>query len=99
MRTGNKNIAASKAKTPFTAMPTMRNGSMSSQTIGYNTKASKAIGQHKMKRMHQRKKAAMAILQEAPVNYILRTRLRKSFQHVVVEKEQRDSSLRRLRTE
>src|SRR5213080_1659569 len=38
----------------------MRKGSVNSQTIGYSTRASNAIGQHKMKRMIHKKKAAMA---------------------------------------
>ena len=61
-RTGRKNSAASRAKTPCTAMPTMRNGSVMSQTIGNSTTASKARGQHKINRMHHRKNAAMSDL-------------------------------------
>src|SRR5437016_7701430 len=38
----------------------MRRGSVNNQTIGYSTRASNAIGQHKMKRMMHKKKAAMA---------------------------------------
>src|SRR5207248_9610505 len=38
----------------------MRRGSVNNQTIGYSTRASNAIGQHKMKRMIHKKKAAMA---------------------------------------
>src|SRR5437762_14081886 len=38
----------------------MRKGSVNNQTIGYSTRASNAIGQHKMKRMIHKKKAAMA---------------------------------------
>src|SRR4029077_14216223 len=58
-RTGRKNKAASRAKTPFTAMPRMRNGRGMSQTMGKSTTASRATGQHRMNKMHQRKNAAM----------------------------------------
>jgi len=36
-------------------MPKIRNGSNNSQTIGYNTSASKASGQHKTSKMHHSK--------------------------------------------
>src|SRR6266849_11063547 len=76
-RAGRKNSAASNAKTPFTAMPTMRNGKVSSQTIGNSTTASKANGQHKINKMHQRKKAA---IRDLPTR--LRTRSARSFLEV-----------------
>src|SRR6202022_3251812 len=49
----------SKANTPCTAMPRMRKGSVMSQTMGKSTIASRARGQHRMNKMHQRKNAAM----------------------------------------
>src|SRR5258708_22966145 len=59
-RTGSIKIALTSPRTPWTAMPTRRNGKVSSQTIGYSTRASRASGQHRMNRMTHRKKAAMA---------------------------------------
>jgi hypothetical protein len=46
--------AERKAKIPFMVKPIMRNGSVRSQTIGYNTRARNANGQHKKRRMIQR---------------------------------------------
>jgi len=59
-RRGNKNSALTRPSTPVTAIPKMRRGKVMSHTSGYITRASKAMGQHKTKRMHHRKKAAMA---------------------------------------
>jgi len=58
--TGKKSMALNNSKTPCTAIPRMRNGSVRSQTMGYSTSASSASGQQRMNRMHQRKKAAIA---------------------------------------
>lgn len=60
-RTGRNNIARNNSNTPVTAMPTSRNGSSNSQTIGYSTSATSAIGQHTTNRMHHNKKAAIFI--------------------------------------
>jgi len=38
----------------------MRKGSVNNQTMGYSTRASNAIGQHKINKMIHKKKAAMA---------------------------------------
>src|SRR5437879_9183097 len=70
----------------------MRKGSVNSQTIGYSTRASNAIGQHKMKRMIHKKKAAMATSfvaaakpnpehdrRSATLNSMLRNSARKCF--------------------
>ena len=38
----------------------MRKGNVNSQTIGYNTSASNAMGQHRMNKMIHKKKVAMA---------------------------------------
>src|SRR6266496_1229116 len=61
-RTGSMTTAHKRARTPCTAMPTMRNGKSSSQTNGYATNASIATGQQRTKRMHQRKKPTMTFL-------------------------------------
>ncbi len=45
--TGSFNIVLKRSNTPSTAIPTNRNGSKSSQIIGYKTKTSKAKGQQK----------------------------------------------------
>src|SRR5262249_30864179 len=45
-RAGKKNKALSRANTPPTAIPKMRNGSVSSQTMGYRNSARSASGQH-----------------------------------------------------
>jgi hypothetical protein len=52
-------MAASRLKTPPTAIPISRKGKVSSQTIGKRISAKRARGQHSRKRMYQRKKAAM----------------------------------------
>lgn len=57
-RTGNRNSALRRPRTPVTAMPKMRRGRVISHTKGYITSASNAMGQHKTNRMHHRKKAA-----------------------------------------
>jgi hypothetical protein len=54
-RAGSIMMEATSVSTPPTAIPTILKGSKSSQRIGYNTNASKATGQHKTKRMHQRR--------------------------------------------
>jgi len=59
-RTGNIKSALSRLKTPWTVIPTIRNGKVSNHTIGYKTSASNANGQHRIKRMHHKRKAAMA---------------------------------------
>jgi hypothetical protein len=59
-RIGSINIALRSPKTPFTAIPTRRKGSVNNHTMGYSTRASSAIGQHKKNRMIHKKKAAMA---------------------------------------
>jgi hypothetical protein len=50
---GRRMMAFSRLKTPSTAIPISRNGSSKSQTIGYNTKASNASGQHRKRRISQ----------------------------------------------
>src|ERR1700674_811135 len=78
-------------------MPTRRNGNVSNHTNGYSTRASSASGQHRMNRMHQRKKAAMAtspavtVLRStfiaggaAPHHHILRWRTPGSSVHRIV---------------
>src|SRR5260370_23027634 len=59
-RTGSIKLALTSPRTPWTAIPARRNGNVSSQTIGYSTRASRASGQHRMNRMTHRKKPAMA---------------------------------------
>src|SRR5207302_11476124 len=61
-RTGSITSAQTNASTPWTAIPTMRNGNSKSQTNGYAISASIARGQQRTNRMHQRKKAAMGVL-------------------------------------
>jgi hypothetical protein len=51
-RAGNVTIAQTKASAPWTAIPTSRNGSSKSHTKGYRINASRANGQHRIKRMH-----------------------------------------------
>ena len=58
-RIGSINMALRSPKTPLTAIPTRRKGSVSNHTMGYNTRASIAMGQHKKNRMIHKKKAAM----------------------------------------
>jgi hypothetical protein len=53
-------MALKRPRTPSTAIPTMRKGSKRSHTSGYRMRASKAIGQHRIKRIIHKKKAAMA---------------------------------------
>jgi len=48
-------IVLIKARIPSTAIPSIRNGSRSSQTIGYKTSASKAMGQHSISRISHRR--------------------------------------------
>src|SRR5271165_2340322 len=48
------------SSTPWTATPTMRNGSRTSQMKGYATSASRANGQHRTNRMHQSRKVNIA---------------------------------------
>jgi hypothetical protein len=57
---GSMNMALRRPKTPLTAIPTRRKGSVSNQTMGYSTSASSATGQHKKNRMIHKKKAATA---------------------------------------
>lgn len=59
-RTGNKNIALINPRTPCTAIPMIRNGSVSSHTMGYSTSASSASGQHSTNRIIHRRNAAIA---------------------------------------
>ena len=49
-------IVRTNSSAPSTAIPSNRNGSNSSHTIGYSTRASKARGQHRTSRMHQSRK-------------------------------------------
>src|SRR5690242_4286469 len=58
---GNMTTAQTNASAPWTAIPTRRNGSSSTHTNGYSTRASNASGQQTTKRMHQRRKANMAV--------------------------------------
>ena len=51
-RTGKNIIALTNASAPPTAIPTIRNGSNSSHTIGYSTRATSANGQHNTNKMH-----------------------------------------------
>jgi hypothetical protein len=53
MRAGRKRIVRKNANTAATVRPIKRNGSDNNQTIGQRIRASRAIGQHKRKRMHQ----------------------------------------------
>jgi len=69
---GSINMALRSPKTPLTAIPTKRKGSVSNHTIGYNTKASSAIGQHKKNRMIHKKKAAIATSLLAGTEFSLR---------------------------
>ena len=52
-RPGSRITPRSRLKTPSTAIPTSRNGKRISQTSGYRTRASKASGQHRMRRTSQ----------------------------------------------
>lgn len=56
MRTGRKIMARIRSSAPPAAIPTMRNGSNISHTIGYNTSASRASGQHSTSKMHHKRK-------------------------------------------
>src|SRR5260370_41250540 len=59
-RAGSVNNAQMNCSTPLTANPTIRNGSRSSHTIGYSTRATMASGQHKTRRMHHSRNFVMA---------------------------------------
>src|SRR5258708_32339052 len=58
-RAGSITTAQTRARAPWTAMPTRRKGSNSSHTMGYRIRATRAMGQHRMKRKHQSRKAIM----------------------------------------
>jgi hypothetical protein len=51
--------ARSNSNTPFTAIPTRRNGNVSNHTNGYNTRANSASGQQRIRRMHHRRNFTM----------------------------------------
>src|SRR5260370_6202294 len=59
-RAGSVNNAQMNCSTPLTANPTIRNGSRSSHTIGYSTRARMASGQHRTSRMHHNRNFVMA---------------------------------------
>ena len=52
--------AAISASTPFTAIPTIRNGNSSSHTMGYINNANNAKGQQKKSSRHQIRKLNIA---------------------------------------
>jgi hypothetical protein len=60
-RTGNRKIARSNWKTPVTVIPTNRNGSSNSHTIGYSTSANSASGQHSTSNKHHRRKLNISV--------------------------------------
>jgi hypothetical protein len=49
-------MAFNNSNTPSNAIPSIRNGMLISQKIGYSTNASRAIGQQRIKRRIQIKK-------------------------------------------
>src|SRR5271155_3589067 len=57
--TGKRIIARTSSSAPSTAIPRSRKGISNSQTIGYNTSASKASGQQKISKKHQSKNFTM----------------------------------------
>jgi hypothetical protein len=70
MRAGNIRIARRSAKSASKVIPTRRNGSDRSHTSGHSNSASKAIGQHKTKRMHQMTNTSN-VFTEAPVRAVV----------------------------
>jgi hypothetical protein len=107
-RMGSMKIALMRPRTPLTAIPRRRKGSVSNHTMGYSTRASSAIGQHKMSRIIHKKKAAIATSfvtiaeqfmkmgQHCAAFYsILRDRARKGFLHCILIEPQALSNGRR----
>jgi hypothetical protein len=60
-------MARNSSNIPPTAIPTTRNGIDSSHTIGHNTNASSASGQHSTSKSSQSKNLTMV---EAPSAYV-----------------------------
>jgi len=58
-RAGSVTTAQTSCKAPSTAIPTIRNGSRNSHTIGYITNANSASGQQTTNKMHHNKNATM----------------------------------------
>src|SRR6185437_13870439 len=60
MRAGSMNSAVTRANAENTTMPTRRNGNRISQINGNNISATSARGQHRTRRIHQRRNFTMS---------------------------------------
>ena len=65
-RAGNVTIAHSSFNTPSTAMPTTRNGRSNNQTMGYSSRANRAIGQQSTKSRHHMMNVSKVESSEGP---------------------------------
>lgn len=63
-RAGSVSSAQTNSSTPPTAIPITRNGSKSSQTIGYNTRAIRATGQEITNKRHHSRNVIIISIQE-----------------------------------
>jgi hypothetical protein len=72
MRNGRRNKLRRRCKIPSTAIPRMRNGSNSSQTIGYMITARIATGQQMIKRIIHTRKVSIHAPELFPLPYVRR---------------------------
>jgi hypothetical protein len=80
-RAGRKSNAETSSSAPSTAIPTIRNGSRSSQTMGYSMSANRANGQHRMKSRHQSRSFTIDILRHPAFTQIQAIKFRHEKVH------------------